>query len=337
MSKVTVIVAVYNVEAYIARCIESIIKQTYQDIEILLIDDGSIDKSGNVCDEYAERDYRIRVIHKENGGLSDVRNIGTKEASGHFVMYIDGDDYISCNCVELAVKCAEMHEADVVIFDIEELEEATGRKESWSINIPREQKLNIQTNPELLIMTPSACNKLYRKSLWEKAKLQYPVGRVYEDLTITPQLLLNAERIVYLKSKPLYHYILREGSIMREKNFQRSYENRKAAMEDVLAYFKKKNMFDKYKTELEYMMFEHVYFVPTKEVLYYNSKSEYLNKFGDYVFHVFPHADKNIYIRKWMSKKDRVILFLMKRRQYRAIQLLSKMRKHIDLICKKRR
>lgn len=336
MPTVTVVVAVYNIEKYIEKCIRSIVRQTWKEMEILLIDDGSSDESGNICDRYAKTDARIRVIHKKNRGLSDVRNVGLKEASGTYLLYVDGDDYIAPECVEKAVKCAERHEAEVVVFDYQEIEEATGRREHWSMEIQREKKLTVKECPSLLIATPCAWNKLYRKSLWERCRLCYPIGRVYEDLTVTPQILLNAESIVYLDSEPLYHYILREGSIMRSHNFKKSLDNRKAALEDVIAYFKEKNAFHTFRDELEYLMFEQVYFVPTKEVIYYDVHNEYRDQFSKYVFSVFPQADKNPYVRQWLSKKDKILLFLMKRRIYWGITWLSALRKRVDLLRNRR-
>lgn len=336
MPTVTVVVAVYNIEKYIEKCIRSVIAQTWKNIEILLIDDGSTDSSGNICDSYAKTDDRIRVIHKVNGGISDVRNVGLEKATGSYLMYVDGDDYIAPNYVEKAVKCAEHYKAEVVIFDYQEIEEATGRRECWKMDAPRETKLTIEEYPALLIMTPSPCNKIYRISLWRRCGLRYPVGRVYEDLTITPQLLLNAESIVYMDSEPLYYYILHEGSIMRSQNFKKSLDHRKAAIENLMTYFKEKNVFDRYTSELEYLSFEQAYFVPTKEVIYYDSKSEYLEKFRQYVFGIFPKADKNPYVRRLLSKKDRLLLFLMKRRMYWGITLLSKMRKRVDLLRNKK-
>lgn len=332
MPAVSVVVAVYNIERYVEKCIQSIICQTWKDMEILLIDDGSTDQSGNICDRYAESDARIRVIHKKNGGIADVRNVGLKEASGEYLLYVDGDDYIEAECVEKAMLCARKHDAEVVVFDYYEIEEETGRKEKWSMQIPRDQKFTVKEHPVLLIATLCPWNKLCRKSLWNRAGLQYPVGRVYEDLTITPQLLLNAESIVYLRSEPLYDYILHEGSIMRSWNFQRSLDNRKAALEDLLIYFKEKGVFDTFKKELEYLMFEQVYFVPTKEVIYYDAQSEFRNRFRQCVFGVFPDADKNPYIRQRLSRKDKILLFFMERRQDRVIHLLSDMRKKVDLL-----
>ncbi|MGC4018004.1 MAG: glycosyltransferase [Muricomes sp.] len=256
---VSVVVAAYNVERYIEKCIKSLMRQTYENLEILLIDDGATDKSREICDRHAKLDNRIRVIHKQNGGLSDVRNVGLAEASGIYLMYVDGDDYVADNYVEAAVSCAESNYADVVIFDFEEIEEDTGRRDRWSMKLPRNTVLNANQMPKVLTVTPSSWNKLYRLEFFRGTGLTYPLGRNYEDLTMNPRLLVNAARIVYLQSEPLYYYMLRDGSIMRSKNFEKSYLQRKAAIEDIVLYFREKKLYQTFERELEYLAFEHAF------------------------------------------------------------------------------
>ena len=332
MPLVSVIVAVYNVERYIEKCIESLTVQTYRNLEILLIDDGSGDRSGEICDKYAEEDFRIRVIHKKNGGISDVRNIGLSQASGVYLMYVDGDDYVSPNFVEAAVSCAEEHQADVVIFDFEEIEEATGRHDRWSMQSARDRVTNAKEQPQLLITTPSPCNKLYRCAFWQGIGLTYPVGRNYEDLTMIPRLLVNAGRVVYLQSGPLYHYILHEGSIMRSRNFEKSYLDRTAAIQDILLYFLEQGLYEVFRQELEYLAFEHAYFIPIKEILLYEPQSPYLKKFREYVPGLFPNAGANPYVKKCLSKKDHIMLRLIRWRWYGVMRFLSQARRQKDRI-----
>ena len=126
MELVSIVVPVYNIEKYIGNCIESIQKQTYENIEILLIDDGAKDESGAICDCYAQKDRRIRVFHKENGGLSDARNYGAQQVRGKYMLFIDGDDTISSELVEKTLDCAEKTDGDMVFFDFESVEEETG-------------------------------------------------------------------------------------------------------------------------------------------------------------------------------------------------------------------
>lgn len=332
MPLVSVVVAAYNVERYIEKCIKSLIQQTYQDIEILLIDDGSTDRSGAICDRYAKIDSRIRVIHKKNGGLSDVRNTGLLQAVGTYLMYVDGDDYVSENYVETVVSCASKYHADVVIFDFEEIEEDTGRHDRWNMKIPRNTVVNVKQMPKVLTVTPSSCNKLYRLEFFRNTGLTYPLRRNYEDLTMNPRLLVNADRIVYLQSEPLYYYILRKGSIMRSRNFQKSYLDRKAAIEDILLYFREQGLYEIFHRELEYLAFEHALFVPTKEILISDPGSPYLTKFREYVPGIFPKVLENPYVKECLSKKDQVLLRLMKWRLYRIMILLSKVRRQVDII-----
>lgn len=332
---VSVVVAAYNVESYIDRCINSLVKQTYQNLEILLIDDGSTDNSGKICDRYAGKDSRIRVIHKKNGGLSDVRNVGLSQAAGIYLMYVDGDDYVSPNFVDAAVSCAEKHDADVVFFDFEEIEEDTGRRDRWSMKIPGDTVLNTRQLPKILTVTPCAWNKLYRLEFFRSTGLQYPLRRNYEDLTMSPRLLVNADRIVYLRSEPLYYYALREGSIMRSKNFEKSYCDRRAAIEDILSYFKSRGLYETFRQELEYLAFEHSFFVPIKEIVLSDPKSPYLKKFGEYVPGLFPGAEKNCYVKECLSKKDRIMLKLIMWRMYGCMIFLSRVRRQKDMIFKK--
>lgn len=335
MPLVSIIVAVYNIEAYIENCIKSIISQTAANLEILLIDDGSSDKSGEICDRYALKDRRIRVIHKKNGGIADVRNVGLKEAKGEYFLYVDGDDYIAQNCVESALACAEKYQTDVVIFDFIEVEESTGRTDRFRMPVPRDIVLNPEEQPSLLVTTPCLWNKLYRKSFWKKTGITYPVGRHYEDLTVTPMVLANASRIVYLDSEPLYYYVLHDGSIMHSRHFEKNLRDRKAAIDDILRYFESRKLREAYEKELEYLAFEHAYFVPTKEVLYYEPDSPLKDSFEEYVFRKFPDADRNEYVEKLFSKKDRLILKLMQKKQFRMIRLLSRLRKKSDLLKRK--
>ena len=115
--KVSVIVPVYKVEKYLKKCIDSILNQTYRDLEVILVDDGSPDQCGTICDRYGREDSRVHVIHKENGGLSDARNTGVERASGEYILFVDSDDYIEPELVEKTVKAAEKTGCDLVMFD----------------------------------------------------------------------------------------------------------------------------------------------------------------------------------------------------------------------------
>ena len=146
MPVVSIIVPIYNVEAYIERCIQSLLDQTESAIEVILVDDGSTDRSGQLCDQYAETDQRIRVLHKKNGGLSDARNAGIAIARGEYLLFVDGDDYADKELAEKTVFCAKQNDADMVVFDYQEIEMCSGRKDTRSCSLQAGKKLSAGKN-----------------------------------------------------------------------------------------------------------------------------------------------------------------------------------------------
>lgn len=211
--KISVIVPVYNVENYIRRCVESILQQKYQEFELLLIDDGSKDSSGYICDEYEKRDERIRVIHKENGGLSDARNVGIFAATGEFVTYIDSDDYVSDEYLTTLLQVQQEGDYDIVCasftFFSDENDDifkntSSGEKTIYS---------GVEACKALLLgeLFTSSCNMVIRKSIAEKS--MFPVGKYHEDEFTTFRYFLSAQKICKI-NKNLYFYYQREGSII---------------------------------------------------------------------------------------------------------------------------
>lgn len=329
MALVSVIVPVYNIEKYIDKCIESIRNQDYSELQIILVDDGSTDESGRICDKHAKEDSRIQVLHKENGGLSDARNAGIEKATGKYIAFVDGDDEIAPYYIKTCVKEADTRNADLLIFDYSEIEEASGRIDVWQMDFKRNKVTSLKNDPKLLLTTPSAWNKFYKRSLFEKNEIRFPIGRIFEDLATTPQLMEQASRIVYLASPPLYYYKVRQGSIMRSNQFDRSYKNRKKAFEDIQSYFNKKTQ-GKYQEELEYLCFLHCFFIPSKEIIYNNGDEKFLHMFREYAFEKYPNMLKNQYIKTELSKKDKILLKCLVKNQYRLMNILSKVRLYLD-------
>lgn len=331
MEKVSIIVPVYHIKKYIGACIESLQAQTWKNIEILLIDDGATDGSGEICDQYAKTDDRIQVFHKENGGLSDARNYGARQASGKYLLFIDGDDRVSPKLAEKTLTCAEKYEADLVFFDFESIEEETGRRDLYHYDLPQNQIFSARTNPEVFLRSPSACCCLYRKTFWERTGIRFPKARHYEDLATTPRFLMQADRLAYVGEEPYYYYMLRKGSIMHSSNFERSYGDRTWVLNFLKIYFKEQEADKEFQKELEYIFFEHGYFIPSKEIILEDPKSPWLSKFREYVTENYPDFLRNPYIST-LSRKDKIMLFLMKRRFYTAMNVLSGLRKKIDSV-----
>lgn len=212
-SRVSIIVPIYNVEMYLKRCIDSIINQTHTDLEIILVDDGSPDNCGNICDKYSEKDNRIRVIHKANGGLSDARNVGIDIASGEYLMFVDSDDWIAENAVEALLKEQKYSHADIVLGASIDVHEENGNivKDRSSIKIGSREILDRRSALEDMLLNGwAAWNKLYKKYLF--SNIRFPVGVINEDEAILLHVIMECNTIVKF-GKPTYFYFLREESI----------------------------------------------------------------------------------------------------------------------------
>lgn len=217
---VSVIVPIYNVEDYLPKCIDSIICQTYKNIEIILVDDGSPDSCGQICENYKKKDSRIKVIHKENGGLSDARNAGICRAKGSYYVFIDSDDYIHERMIETLVEGVVSTGADIAVCSFKNVKEDeiidihsginTGSYKLISEDIDGLSYFYGDKYTEFTV----AWNKIYPASFFKEIK--YPKGKIHEDEFTTYKLLELAKKIVYI-DVPLYYYVSRSSSIMGEE------------------------------------------------------------------------------------------------------------------------
>lgn len=217
---ISVIVPVYNVEKYLKRCIESILQQTFKEFELLLIDDGSTDLSGKICDESSEDDKRIIVYHKKNGGLSDARNYGINRAKGKYVTFIDSDDYIGPTFLEYLHKSCQKYNAMIAVgasfFSYSEDLDCFNEHENSTFECYTSEEAikEICLNKKFGM---SAWGKLYDKKLFDS--IQFPIGVLYEDLQTTPYLIHKCNKIVYCQGATYYWY-QRKGSIMHSYNYK---------------------------------------------------------------------------------------------------------------------
>nr|WP_263393889.1 glycosyltransferase [Streptococcus sp. Marseille-Q6470] len=213
--KISIIVPVYNVEAYLERCVESILKQTYTNFELLLINDGSTDTSGELCDKLALRDQRIRVIHKENGGLSAARNTGIDHASSDLIGFIDSDDYIDEDMYETLYRHLRESNADLSMcghYDVfhQIPEEQVSEIQTWELSSEEAIKMVMEAK----VLSVTAVNKLYKKELFNQ--LRFEVGKIAEDAFIMIRLLDQCQKVVATNEKK-YYYVHRENSITTQK------------------------------------------------------------------------------------------------------------------------
>ncbi|MCF0109197.1 MAG: glycosyltransferase family 2 protein [Erysipelotrichaceae bacterium] len=209
---VSIVVPVYNVEDWLDRCVESLVKQTYRNIEIILVNDGTKDNSRALMSAWAEKDERVVCIDKVNGGLSDARNEGMKHVHGSMVAFIDSDDFIDEHMIERMLASHHEHGSDVVVCDMKYLYD-TGEEKFASGGAFTVGKVADQ--PSLMTINNSACNKLFSTTLFDDVK--FPVGKYYEDLALIPIVLYKAECISKV-DEPFYVYYQRTGSIAHSAN-----------------------------------------------------------------------------------------------------------------------
>lgn len=214
---ISVVVPVYNVEKYLPKCIESIINQTYKNLEIILVDDGSPDECGRICDEYAAKDKRIKVMHKENGGLSDARNKGIDVATGTYLAFIDSDDYIDKEMFDKLYKRIIADGSDIAICNLLYVDDDENSIDKFNHDMPiKDECLTKQEIFEKFLEYKSwyyvtACNKLYKKSLFDETR--FPVGKQHEDEFVVHRIFGQCS-LISCVADAMYYYIQRIESIM---------------------------------------------------------------------------------------------------------------------------
>ena len=224
---VSIVVPVYNVKDYLGKCLESLARQSYEKIEIIVVDDGSTDWSGEICDEFARGEKRARVFHKKNGGLSSARNYGIKKATGEYICLVDSDDWVRKDFVAKMVRAVLKDDADVVVCGYNEVvpEQRVLSGAEATVKLLTEQE-----NMEII-----AWNKMYRRDLFDD--VSYPEGENYEDTLTTYKLLSKAGKVAYA-GESLYVYRERGGSIMKEGKKEEKLRAREKAAREAMEYFK---------------------------------------------------------------------------------------------------
>jgi len=321
--KISVVVPVYNVEAYVEKCVDSVLAQTNRDFELILVDDGSTDGSGAICDRLAEKDSRIRVIHQENAGLGGARNTGIAQARGEWISFVDSDDWLEPDILEKAWQAAEKTEADIALFAFRSVDEQGNTLKVFREEVPKNQALIMEGHKEIYLTAPCAWNKLYRAELFRKTEIRYPSRVWYEDIRTTLKLFSAAGKAVFLDDIG-YNYLMREGSITKNINADRNAEIIDA-FEDILSYFRGNGRFEEYRDELCYLTVFHVYLTASVRVLRIDRKHPLLPQFREYTAREFPRWKENKYLAR-LGKKREFLLFLLEKKQYWLIDLLFRIK-----------
>lgn len=242
MPKVSIIVPIYNVEKYLERCINSLIGQTLDDIQIILVNDGSTDNSGEIAKEYAiKHQDKIMYLEKENGGLSDARNYGLPYATGEYIAFLDSDDYIDKEAYKAMYDKAKQENADYLECDF-----------IWEYpnKLKEDKRVDYKNKKEMLaFVRVVAWNKLIKREVIEKNKLEFPKGLRYEDVEFTYKLIPHLNKVSYI-DKYFIHYTQRENSIANVQNARTA--EIFTILDDVINYYKENEFYKEYEDELEY-------------------------------------------------------------------------------------
>ena len=319
--KLSIVIPIYNVREYLASCVESCLLPDCRDYEIILVNDGSTDDSGQIAAEYAARyPETIRLITTENGGLGAARNVGLEHASGDFVFFLDSDDRLADGALDEIL--AELTpERDMLIFDFLSVN-PDGSVIERMPGCGKTGALSLADDPDLLLAYPSGCNKICRRSLFLDSGIRFP-GRVwYEDLRTMPKLYPLTDRI-YAVSKAWYLYLMRPGSITNSAKLQRNLEIIDA-VDDLLGYFKDRGLYDVYRQQLEYVAFYNMFLTGSVRVCLADPKSPVLPQLKRAFLERFPNFKENSYIRS-MSKKHRLLTALLLSEQYGAVASLMRL------------
>ena len=297
MPKVSVIVPVYNVEKYIEKCLNTLVNQTLQDIEIIVVNDGATDNSEKIIKEFLEK-YPEKIVYlkKENGGLSDARNFGIPYAKGEYIAFVDSDDYVETFMYKEMYEIAKKENSDMVECDF-----------IWEYpNKSRIDTGEIYNNKKEMAQKVRvvAWNKLIKKSILDETKIEFPKGYRYEDLEFTYKLIPYLDKVSFLK-KPCVHYIQRDNSISNTQN-ERTKEIFDI-LDHIIDYYKEKGIYEEYKTELEYTYTRIVLcssLLRMCKVKDKETKKKLLNLAWDNLNNRFPNWKKNKILKESKSKKD---------------------------------
>ena len=261
---ISIIVPIYNVEAYLKRCVDSILKQTYTNLELILVDDGSNDRCGEMCDAYQEQDARIQVIHKVNGGLSDARNVGIEHAQGRYLMLVDSDDYIHHRMVETLYHYLKDSNADIsvgklqYVYSHDTIDLDCSLKDIQTEVIEKEQ-LPEQLYNERYLDTVVAVCKLYKKEIF--TDLKYRLGKYHEDEFMIHHVLSRCNKVIYVDCQ-MYYYFQRGDSITTSAYSLKRLDGIEALKERV-AFYSGTPYEAKAKYRLMQQSLEHYYLVKT--------------------------------------------------------------------------
>lgn len=314
MTKISIIVPVYNSEKYLKKCLNSLINQTLKDIEIIIVNDGSTDKGKQIILEYAKKDSRIKNYDKQNGGQASARNLGLSKALGEYVMFIDSDDYVELDICEKLYNTIT-NGYDIVCTDYYITE--NGKDTYHKINNSFSKELSPK---EYILNTVSPCNKIYKTKFLIDNNFSFPEGIIYEDYASIPTLGKYNPKTFYLK-EALLHYVHHNNSTMRTNEYKKKYED---------IFFASNYLYDNlvnqnFNDELEYLLIYHLLYLGSLNFYKYQ-KYDQIDKISNFMKEKFPKWGKNKYL-KTFTFKEKVLMKLFYYKKYSIIKLCQKIKR----------
>lgn len=296
MVDISIIVPVYNVENYLPACLDSLLAQTHENIEIIVVNDGSTDHSQNVIDQYIKKDRRVISLIKPNGGLSDARNFGMKHASGEYIGFVDGDDYVEPDMYEKMYQKAKKQNSDIVECNL-----FHNYPDKFDIEIGK----SIYDKHEMIRVGRSVVwNKIYKKEWLDSCNVWFHVGTTHEDIEFYVKLVPLIRRISYIQEAGI-HYVFRKESIMN--HCTRKILDLFNVFEELIIYYKEKGLYKEYEADLEYLTVRVSLCNTVKRIAKIEETSDRHWAFNENwrrLNQLFPNWKKNLYLKKGKSKKE---------------------------------
>ena len=325
MYTLSIIIPVYNVEKYLPACLESVYRDLPDGCQVILVDDGTPDSSGVLCDKAKEQYPHVTtVIHQENMGLGGARNTGIDAASGEYLFFPDSDDTVTEDSVDTILEYIDRYEPDIIRFCLRCTDENGKLIYETGADFPKGTVFDPSFDRFILTQSPSACDKVMRASLFKESGIKFPPRVWYEDIRTTPKLMSLCCSAVYLE-EPLYNYLQRSGSIMNSAKTDRNIEIVEA-LEDLTDWFAQNGRDGEYRDELEYLVILHVYLTATVRVIRQAGTSHpLLAKFREFTKNRCRNVFKNPYV-KALPARRRLALRLVDMKLYLAVKLLFSMK-----------
>ena len=320
MKKISVIIPVYNVYKYIAKCLDSLVNQTLDDIEIIVVNDGSPDDSQVVIDEYVKKyPDKVKSYIKENGGQGSARNFGYKKASGEYIGFIDSDDYIDREMYKELYNAAKEKDADIAMCaNTIVYENNNNQKIEYLFLKTGNDKVNALFN------NAGVCNKIYKRDLLKDLSFRSKVW--YEDIDYVIKAIIKSKKVAFV-NQGYYYYLLREGSTMNNSNMKRNLEIIDA-FDSLIKYLKDNKYYDEYVEEITYLAIFHIYISAIVRIIKMEKSSEQLmiiNKLRDYMNKNFSDYRQNKYLYL-LDRNKKLIYNLIEHKKYGLVKLIFKIK-----------